>query len=138
LVVISALLPIFRKDVCPNCIVYSHIRGQKGLVGYVMKDPESGTFYYLTYVRGHFRLEGKQGIDKSVLIEAKNRFKAFIVKAHHEDEAHRIIKFLGYDAKLWYNWVISNNSWYQPPDEKELLGNIPVYLLEDMKRKGLD
>lgn len=127
---IEAALPEFRKRVCPDCVVDGYIRGQHGLAGYILVNPAK-TYYYLTYVRNPFYKVSKQGIDKSLLIEANARFKCIIVKSMRDEK--RRFRFYGCDAKLWYQYVTANDSWYDPPDEREPLGNIPLRMLYDME-----
>ena len=127
---IDDILPEFYRQVCSTCVKYSPIRGQRGIVGYILQNTETKEFYYLTYVRDYFRMQYKQGIDKSILVEASARFKATIIKSTHDQ--NRKVKFFGCDAKEWYNWVTSHDSWYYPPKEKEALGNLPIHMLEDL------
>lgn len=129
MVIITALIPAFIRKVDPEAHVYSKLLGQRSIIGYVFKNPNTGTFYYVDYVRGHFRKEGKQGVDRSILKEASLRYHAIIVKTMHNEQ--KKLKFFGCEAKKWLNWVEANQSWYHPPDEREDLGNIPLYMLVD-------
>lgn len=133
MVEIEFVLPEFRKRICPNCQVYSHIKGKYGLAGYVLLDPDTKIYYYLTYVRNPFFKENKQGVDRSILLEANARWKAIIVKSMRDE--NKILRFYACDAKGWYQWVTAHNSWYDPPYESEDLGNIPLVMLYDMENR---
>lgn len=135
MVEVEKVLPEFRRRVCPDCKIYAPINGQKGLAGFVLRNSEN-EFFYLTYVRGPFRMRREQGIDRSILMEANARFKATIVKTYLEDNGQ--YKFYGCDAKQWYQYVMRNDSWYPAPEESQDLGNIPLNMLRDLESKPAD
>ena len=137
MVEIELVLPEFIKRVRPNCKVYSHIRGQHGLAGYVLLDQIVRDYYYLTYIRNPFITQKKIGIDKSILIEANHRYKATIVKAMTKEvpDTNGRYQFYACDAKEWYRYVVKHNTWRPTTNESEDLGNIPISMFHDMEKE---